>query len=136
MGFALPGVWCLSFGACGDFNGSLPVDSPVPVPYGLGGNFIGRVFSPGNLNVVPLGVVGECDDAGGDDADVVSTNGVVLEELRPEAVAEPATAERVLEPRADPLDEDNGGSAGGGKGGKSVVSIRYGVSNRRDGYGS
>ena len=65
---------------------------------------------------------------------VIGDHGVVLQELRPEAVAELATAERVLEPRAEPL--DGGGSAGGGSGGKSVVSVRHGVSNRRDGYGS
>ena len=97
--------------------------------YGAGGTFSRRVEGPGNLEVVPLAVIGEYDDSGGGNLDVVPVDGVVVEELRPEAVAEPATAERVLEPRADPLDEDNGGSAGGGKGGKSVVSIRYGVAS-------
>ena len=115
MGFALPGVWCLYFGTCGDFNVSLPVDSLIPVPYGLGGNFIGRVLSPGNLNVVPLGVVGECDNAGGDDTDATSANGVVLEELRPEAVAEPATTERVPILDVEGSDEKDSG-------GKSVAS--------------
>ena len=88
---------------------------------------------------MPLGVIGENDDAGGDNADEAPASGVVLEELRPEAVAEPATAERVPEPRADPLDEDSGASFGGGKGdkgGKSVESITYGASpNCKDGYG-
>ena len=112
---------------------------PLTSTYGTGGTFVGRVLSPGNLEVVPLGVIGEYDDAGGGNTDATPANGVVLEELRPEAVAEPATAERVLEPRTDPLDEDGGASFGGGKGGrggKSVVSITYGASpNCKDGYG-
>ena len=99
----------------------------------------GSVFNPGNLYVVPREVVDECDEAGGDVTEVSPTTGVVLEELRPEAVAEPATAERVPEPWADPLAEDGGASFGGGKGGrggKSVVSITYGVlPNCKDGYG-
>ena len=63
-------------------------------------------------------LVQSVDEAGGDVTEVSPTTGVVLEELRPEAVAEPATAERVPEPWADPLAEDGGASFGGGKGGR------------------